>query len=430
VRIPRALGAVVLAGAVATATAVVADRLVGRFVDPTFVPLSGPRNADRALDTPEFHVRVRTNADGFRGAPLPGPKPPGTVRVVVLGDSFTFGYGVRERQAYPARLAGRLARVASPCRVEVVNLGVPGAGPLDYLHHLEHTAARLSPDVVLVGVFGNDVNDLYQLRRFPARSAFLALPSLRDPASAETPGPWRRLLARVAPNLRALVARARDRLAPAEARAASAAPGTPASPAAVVAALGRRYGDPDGIAARYAALPPADRAVLDRLLAGVDDGVDARPRLLLSAMVDPDGMTDALLLRTPARRAALEETAAVLGRIADRAHALGATAAFAVFPAGEQVAAGAAPPARWAPLAAAGFRLSPALLVDAPLADAVRCVAAAHDAPFVDLVAEFRHRGGEGRYFRVDEHWTARGQALAASVVARRLAPVVRKACL
>jgi hypothetical protein len=140
-------------------------------------------------------------------------------------------------------------------------------------------------------------------------------------------------------------------------------------------------------------------------------------------------MTDALLLRTPARRESLEETAAVLGWIADRTRALGAVPALAVLPAGEQIGDGAAPPGRWEPLAAAGFRMSPALLVDAPLADAVGRVAAAHGAPFVDLVAEFRRRGGEGRYFRVDEHWTARGQALAAAVVARRLAPVVRKAC-
>jgi lysophospholipase L1-like esterase len=431
VRIVRAFGGLVLAGVVGTAAIVVGDRVVGRLADPTFVPLAGPPGVDRPLDTPEFHVRARTNADGFRGAPLPGAKPPATVRVVVLGDSFTFGYGVRERQAYPARLARRLVPAARPCRLEVVNLGVAGAGPLDYLHHLEHTAARLDPDVVLVGVFANDPNDLYQLRRFHARSAFWALPSLRRPAAAGPEGPWRGMLTRMAPNLRALLGRARDRLAPTEARAAGGASAVSTSPETVVAALGRRYGDPHGIAARHAALASADRAAVDRLLAGVDDGADARPRLLLSALVEPDAVSDALLLRSPGRRAALEETAAVLARIADGARALGAVPVFAVLPAGEQVAdaPGVVGSRRWSSLAAAGFRLTPALLSAAPLSDAVRRVAATHDAGFVDLVPAFRRRGGDGLYFEVDEHWTARGQALAATVIARRLAPAVREAC-
>lgn len=426
-RVAGVLGGLAIAGAVAVGTAVVADRLVGRFAEPAFVPLAGAPDVDRALATPEFRVRVRTNADGFRGGPLPAAKPPGTVRIAVLGDSFTFGYGVRERQAYPARLARRLARAVPGCRIEVVNLGVPGAGPLDYLHHLERTGARLVPDVVLVGVFANDVNDLYQVRRFRARSPYWTLASLRRAADEAPPPAWRAMAGRVLPNLRALAARARDRLGPGEARAAGGttpAPAPPVAPAAMLAALGRRYGDPAGLAARHAALAPADRAALDALLAGTDDGADARPRLLLSALVEPDAVADSLLLRSAGRRAALAETASVLGRIADRARALGAVPAFAVLPAGEQIG-----DRRWPPLAAAGFRLDPALLVEAPLAAAVGRTAAAHGAPFVDLVAEFRRRGDRGRYFTVDEHWTGRGHALAASAIARRLAPVVREAC-
>src|SRR5258708_39969473 len=52
-------------------------------------------------------VEFRYNALRFRDAPL-GPKPPGVRRVMVLGDSFTEGQGVKEPDTYPRRLESLL----------------------------------------------------------------------------------------------------------------------------------------------------------------------------------------------------------------------------------------------------------------------------------------------------------------------------------
>ena len=402
----------------------VADRAAGWIADPRFTPLAGAPGRS-VLERPEFRVPVRINEAGFRGGPLPGAKPPGVYRIVALGDSFTFGYGVRERQAYPARLARRLnARTGGRPRVEVVNLGVPGAGPLDYLWHLEHTGLALHPDLVVVGLFANDVNDLYQLRRFGARSALFALTELQHGGEADRSW-WKRTAGAALPNLYVLASRAVRLVSlSTEARAAaSTVGGIGPDPAALVAALGKRYGCEEAITLRYRSLSADDRAALDRLLRGEPLGEDMRPVLLLAALVDPDAEADTVLLRSPERRAAWGETASVLARIIALARRHGAETVLAALPASEEV-----DQSRWPVLQSAGFRVYPAMLSDTFAPDAVRALAARERAGFVDLVAAFRAHPDAGLYFLVDEHWNARGQAYAAARLADAIAPRIAAA--
>src|SRR5690606_17281214 len=60
---------------------------------------------DQELDGP---WRVTSNAEGFRGPREYGPR--GPVRVAAVGDSWTFGWGVDDEDAWPARLEGLLQR--------------------------------------------------------------------------------------------------------------------------------------------------------------------------------------------------------------------------------------------------------------------------------------------------------------------------------
>src|SRR5262249_10761680 len=113
-----------------------------------------------------------------------------TVRVVALGDSFTQGYGVEEDAAYPRRLEALLARLPGR-RVEVVNLGVPGTSPRDYLAHLSDPGLAYHPDLVLVGVMANDVQDVWIQRRFGVRFAAEVLRDVQRDLADERPL-WRR----------------------------------------------------------------------------------------------------------------------------------------------------------------------------------------------------------------------------------------------
>ena len=75
----------------------------------------------------EYDVAVRINHQGLRDVPHAYTKPPGTTRILFLGDSFVFGYGVEEAQRFTNLVqdqlnrhppAGRPTRPSTPaCRV-------------------------------------------------------------------------------------------------------------------------------------------------------------------------------------------------------------------------------------------------------------------------------------------------------------------------
>jgi hypothetical protein len=88
--------------------------------------------------------RVSLNARGYRGRPLTLPKTGDRTRVVVLGDSVAFGYGVSDEQTFPHLLDVR------DNGIEVDNLAVPGYGPGQELLVLLHDGLRQDPDVVVL----------------------------------------------------------------------------------------------------------------------------------------------------------------------------------------------------------------------------------------------------------------------------------------
>ena len=102
---------------------------------------------------------ITVNSSGFRGPEVVVPKPPGRFRIVVVGDSLTLGWGVADDETYAARLE-RLLRARFPGRdLDVVNLGVGGYDTRQEVTLLARKAARLDPDLVLVGFYSNDVPD-------------------------------------------------------------------------------------------------------------------------------------------------------------------------------------------------------------------------------------------------------------------------------
>ena len=107
----------------------------------------------------DFQVTVRTNNLGLRGEDISEKKPADVLRVLVLGDSFTFGYGVENDEAFPARLEALLYNRINR-RVEVLNSGVPGWSTAQYWIFLRERGFVLEPDLVLVAIMENDIPDL------------------------------------------------------------------------------------------------------------------------------------------------------------------------------------------------------------------------------------------------------------------------------
>lgn len=126
----------------------------------------------RALDVPgvdaaarrtPFAVALEYDARLCRGAE-PGPRDPAVPRVLVVGDSFAEGQGVRGRDTFSSVL-GR----ALPGPAEVINCGRRGHD-FPEIHERFDRLLDLDPDVV---VYAMVLNDPVQSPEFRARQAFL-----------------------------------------------------------------------------------------------------------------------------------------------------------------------------------------------------------------------------------------------------------------
>jgi hypothetical protein len=101
----------------------------------------------------KLHVK---NADGMRrSTPFP-EKDVEQCRILVFGDSLTYGTGVDEKEAYPRLLEGYLSE---SYRIEVLNLGVGGWQSTDIAKAAAPFVERLLPDLAVYGVCLNDLLD-------------------------------------------------------------------------------------------------------------------------------------------------------------------------------------------------------------------------------------------------------------------------------
>ena len=128
----------------------------------------GLARLDEAAGRTPFAVERRYSAQQFR-SPEIGPHRPGTVRVAVIGDSFTEGMGVKEDDTY-ARVLHRLLNTGVEAgHWEVLNCGRRGYD-FPALHDLFETVLALQPDVVIYGMV---LNDAVRSEAFQARQKYL-----------------------------------------------------------------------------------------------------------------------------------------------------------------------------------------------------------------------------------------------------------------
>lgn len=391
-------------------TVVVLDRAVA-FFDLTYTPARGHPNEERRIEHPEFSVDVRLNALGFRERRLPSPKPPGVLRVVALGDSFTQGYGVAEHDAWPRRLEAVLD-ARGGARHEVVNLGVPGANPRDYVSHLQDPGLAYEPDMVIVTVMANDVQDRWVQREFGVQFASGILTDARRVVLEPSPA-WTRVPRAVFPALYPFVWNRLQALRPDTAAAAPfPAKGTAE---AVLLALADRYGRREIVADAVATMPASQLNALRPVLDGtipLDADAATEPYLRVMALVQPRLFIDAALL--PRRYdAAWDDVRRDLGRIVTLARGAGARPVLVFAPAAQQVTAAARPY-----LESLGFAWDDRTLTDTTFADRLRAFARTEDVPFVNLLPILRARRDDGLYFPEDGHWNPDGHVLVADVVA------------
>ncbi|MEJ2313167.1 MAG: hypothetical protein P8Y11_12275, partial [Gemmatimonadales bacterium] len=111
--------------------------------------------------------RYSINARGYRGDNFVVPKPPGMVRIVVLGGSAAFDIHAAEGDDWPSRVENRLKAVGFDS-AEVINAAVPGHASWDSLGRLFSEIWMFEPDYILVYHCWNDLK--YFVRLGPERS--------------------------------------------------------------------------------------------------------------------------------------------------------------------------------------------------------------------------------------------------------------------
>jgi len=112
------------------------------------------------LDHPDFSVRVEISAQGLRDREYPLERAPGRRRMLVLGDSFAWGFGVERDRVFDALLEARHPDW------EIVNAAVSGYGTDQQLLYFERRGLRFQPDVVVLFFHPNDVEDNGEARRY------------------------------------------------------------------------------------------------------------------------------------------------------------------------------------------------------------------------------------------------------------------------
>jgi GDSL-like lipase/acylhydrolase family protein len=105
-------------------------------------------------------ISVDINSHGLRGPETPYAKPPGTFRILNLGDSVAMGWGTREEDTYGQQLEQLLNGQGNDNRrYEVINAGVPGWNVENELAYLQAEGLKYEPDLILLDL--TLVNDIY-----------------------------------------------------------------------------------------------------------------------------------------------------------------------------------------------------------------------------------------------------------------------------
>jgi len=137
----------------------------GSFYEEDIVRGWGLRPGAHGWAIGEGKVYVRINSDGLRDRELPIQKPPGTLRIAVLGDSYVEGMNVSLEKTFPAVVEREVSHCAAvkDRKAEVINFGVSGYGTAQELLTLREHVWKYNPDIVVLAFYtGNDLFNNYR----------------------------------------------------------------------------------------------------------------------------------------------------------------------------------------------------------------------------------------------------------------------------
>jgi lysophospholipase L1-like esterase len=365
------------------------DRAIGALSRETH-SLVFPRLAVVEYSTKEFRETARINNLGFRGEDFAIGKRK-RYRIAVLGDSFTFGWGVADRDTWPKALEEELQKRGLD--LEVANLGRPGTHPADFAEIAERAIPVLKPDLVVVAI--NHGDDLSQI--MGAQQAHTA---------------WKGLKSGIKGAIKALYPNVPTLLAPREARLSATA------------------GWKGDVSRLLAGLGPGDRQRFDRMdgeIRAMFVEGELNPGLLHSVLFDPSFIEKTLDLRNPAVQDGIGIIAKHLAAIKARAGEFGGDVVAISLPNGFFVS-----PSMLESYARMGFIVRQDYLTTTAMDQALDSAASKAGVGFSAVTGGFREAAARRTlFYRFDGHYNRDGQRLFAEsigpFIASRLSALPRK---
>ncbi len=110
-------------------------------------------------------VPVTINSAGNRDRDYPLLKPDGGLRIMMLGDSLTFGWGVKVEDTFSDQLETLLNNGASAGKTEVINTGVGNYNTSMQVSAFLRNGHKFNPDVIILNYFINDAEPTPQRKK-------------------------------------------------------------------------------------------------------------------------------------------------------------------------------------------------------------------------------------------------------------------------
>lgn len=363
------------------------DRVLGLAIRHRSTPagLIFPPNSRYTYQTPEFNCEAIANSLGFRDREF-DLKKKATVRVLAIGDSFTFGWGVNVEQSWPKVLESSLR--AKGYDVEIANLGEPGAAPDKYADIAERAVPVLKPDLIVVGITQGD--DLAQLGQ----------PAIAPAAGTDRKqaGIVKRILWRLYPYSLSVI-EGRKELPPLREAWKS---------------------DAERLIEK---LTPEQKARLDKLDPQVKQMLqngELNPALMESALTQPEYLMQTIYLDQADTKSLITKMAEHLKRIAEAAQANNARVLVVSVPYGAYVSQKDFDTRR-----RIGFVLAPGILESRAPDEAIKMACDSQKLPFASVTDEIRLAAKhENLYYDFDGHFNSAGY----KTFAELLTPAVEQA--
>jgi lysophospholipase L1-like esterase len=99
-------------------------------------------------------VQFHTNSKGLRDREFSYEKPPGRLRIMMLGDSFTVGWGAKLDETFPKRIERMYADRG--IQAEAINTGVGNYNTIQEVEYYLREGYKYNPDIVVLNYTFND----------------------------------------------------------------------------------------------------------------------------------------------------------------------------------------------------------------------------------------------------------------------------------